>query len=199
MKKKKSKNNFNISKIYQSNWDYIKNSKKFIYTITGIFFLFFIIGFFIPAPEHIAQHLFEIMIEILETTQDLSGPELTAYIFVNNLSASFTGLILGILLGIFPIFGAILNGYLLGFVSAISVEAAGIFILWRLLPHGIFELPAIFISLGLGFKLGWTLISKREREYFKDHLLQSLKVLFFIIVPLLVIAAIIEGILITMF
>ena len=34
--------------------------------------------------------------------------------------------------------------------------------LFRLLPHGIFELPAIFISLGLGLRFGMFIFQKEK-------------------------------------
>jgi len=45
----------------------------------------------------------------------------------------------------------------------LSVGIEGYGILWRLVPHGIFELPAVFISLGLGIKLG-TFIFREYRS-----------------------------------
>ena len=102
-------------------------------------------------------------------------------------------MIFGVLLGIFPIIAAIANGYLLGFVASISVGNVGFLVLWRLLPHGIFELPAIFISLGLGLKFGTFIFQKRKLESFKEFFWSSLRVFLLIVIPLLVIAGIIEG------
>tara|TARA_Y100000034_G_C6716675_1_gene316852 strand:- start:368 stop:697 length:330 start_codon:yes stop_codon:yes gene_type:complete len=103
---------------------------------------------------------------------------------------------LGIFLGIFSFLILIVNGYVLGFVASKSVAVEGILVLWRLLPHGIFEIPAVMISAGLGLKLGAYLFVKHKKGDFKQWLLNSLRVFLFIVVPLLIIAAIIEGILI---
>jgi stage II sporulation protein M len=71
-----------------------------------------------------------------------------------------------------------------------AVNLNGFTVVWRLFPHGIFELPAIIISLGLGFKLGVEIFTKRQ---IAKNLREIFKIIFLIIVPLLFIAAIIEG------
>ena len=116
---------------------------------------------------------------------------------MNNIQSSFLGVLYGVVFGIFPVVSAMVNGYLLGFVAAKSVEVEGVFILWRLFPHGIFELPALFLSLGLGLKLGSFLFQKNKIESLKDYLINSLRVFVLVIIPLLIIAAVIEGILIS--
>lgn len=196
--KKRNKSSRFILKNSKESWKYLKESKNFIYGIIAVFFVFALIGFFIPAPEAISEQINKIVQDILEKTRGMSADELVSFIFFNNLKSSFFGLIFGIALGVFPVVSAISNGYLLGFVSSMSVKSNGIASLWRLLPHGIFELPAVFISLGLGLRLGMYLFNKKRKD-FKDELLDSLKVFIFIVIPLLIIAAIIEGILIAFF
>ena len=191
--KKKDKKEFNLKKEYKKSWDYLKESKNFIYIIIVVFFVFVLIGFFIPAPSSLKEQILRFIEELLEKTQGMSQWELIKFIFLNNLQSSFDGMIFGVLLGIFPIIAAIANGYLLGFVSSISVENGGFLVLWRLLPHGIFELPAIFISLGLGLKFGTFVFQKRKFECFKEYFFNSLRVFFLIVIPLLIIAGVIEG------
>jgi len=193
MKKRKKDKNFDLKEEYKNSWNYLKESKNFIYIIIAVFFVFVLIGFFIPAPDSLAEQILKFIEELLEKTQEMSQGELIKFIFFNNLQSSFYGMIFGVLLGIFPVIAAIANGYLLGFVSSISVENNGFLVLWRLLPHGIFELPAIFISLGLGLKFGTFIFQKRKLESFKEYFFNSLKVFFLIIIPLLIIAGIIEG------
>jgi stage II sporulation protein M len=191
MKKKRKK--FSLKKEYKECWSYIKESKKFIYAVIVIFFAFMLVGFFVPAPTYLTEQIMNFIEELLTRTEGLSRFELVRFIFFNNLKSSFFGMVLGSLLGIFPILSTIANGYLLGFVSAFSAAKIGIFSLWRILPHGIFELPAIFISLGLGLKLGTFVFQKEKFESFRKYLRYSLKVFLFIILPLLIIAGIIEG------
>ena len=70
--------------------------------------------------------------------------------------------------------------------------------MWRLLPHGIFELPAIILSIGIGLKLGVEIWKKDSWNVLKRNIIESLRFFIFIIMPLLVIAAIIEGLLISL-
>jgi stage II sporulation protein M len=189
----KSKRGFNLREEDVRSWKYLKESKNFIYVSIGIFFLFFLLAFFIYPPEIFLEYLREFIKELLEKTQSMSFSEITSFIFFNNLKSSFFGIILGVFLGIFPILALMANGYVLGFVSFLSVAEEGILSLWRILPHGIFELPAIFISFGLGLKFGSFIFQKNKSESFRNFLLNSLRVFLFIVVPLLIIAAIIEG------
>jgi len=201
--KKKQKRNFLIKNLIES-WNYIKESKSYIFSILGIFIIFALLGAFMPAPEFIIEQIKEMIRKLSEQTSNLSLHELILFILKNNFSASLSGLILGIFLGIVPIILAIVNGYVLGYVCKITVGATSFFELWRLLPHGIFELFAVFISLGLGIKLGFSLFLdmgkiKNNKEYFKQILskiILSLKALILIILPLLILAAVIEGVLI---
>lgn len=187
------KENFNLKKEYKKCWNYLKESKKFIYIIVAVFFIFILFGFFIPVPASLTEQILKFIGELIEKTQGMSQGELIKFILLNNLQSSFFGMILGILLGVFPVIMAIANGYLLGFVSSISVQNSGFLVLWRLLPHGIFELPAVFISLSLGLKLGTFIFQKRKLESLRKYFWNSLRVFLLIVIPLLVIAGIIEG------
>ncbi len=189
----KNKNRFSLKEEYKKSLNYIRESKKFIYLIIIIFFGFILIGFFVPVPGSLKNQILEFIKELLEKTQNMSQVGLIKFLFFNNLQSSFYGLVFGVLIGIFPIIATIANGYLLGFVASMSVENGGIITLWKLFPHGIFELPAVFISLGLGLKLGTFIIQKRKLKSFKEYFINSLRVFLFIVVPLLVIAAVIEG------
>ena len=190
---KNKKNPGFIKENYLLSVNFIKESKIFIYFITGIFFLFTLIGFFVPPPEVISDQILKFIEELLRKTQDLSQFELIRFIFFNNIQSSFFGIILGVFLGLFPVIFAIANGYVLGFVASLSVNVGGISILWRLFPHGIFELPAIFISLGLGLKIMTFIFEKNRLETLKIYIKNSLRTFLFIVIPLLIIAAVIEG------
>jgi len=193
MVKKRGKKNFSLKEEYRDSWGYIKDSRNFIYIVIGIFLIFGLIGFFIPAPDFLMEQILDFIRELLEKTQAMSQMELIQFIFFNNLKSSFFGMVFGIALGIFPLFSSIINGYILGFVASMTVEGEGLSVLWRLLPHGIFELPAVFISLGLGLKLGTFVFYEKKLETFKEFFWSSLKVFLFIVIPLLILAGIIEG------
>ena len=193
IKSKKKKSEFSLLEEYKLCWNYIKDSKNFIYFIMAIFVFFILVGFFLPVPETLAEQIFKFIQELIDKTKDLSQIELIKFIFLNNIQSSFVGMLFGGVLGIFPIIGAIFNGYLIGFVAAYSVESGGFLVLLNLVPHGIFELPAIFLSLGLGLRLGMFVFEKNRFKKFSIYFLNSLRVFILIVLPLLIIAALIEG------
>jgi len=187
---------FSLKKSYSESWSYIKSSKNFIFISILFFVLFFLIGFFLPAPENISKTILDFLKNLIDKTKDMSHIQLIGFIFFNNLQSSFFAMILGVGFGIFPFISSIINGYLLGFVSGFVVESNNLLSLWRILPHGIFELPAMFISFGLGIRLGFSFFNKKKLGDFTTNFIYSLKVFIQIVLPLLVIAAIIEGTLI---
>ena len=195
MKKRNRKNN-SVGKIYRESLNYISDSRNFIYLAVGIFFGISLVGFLLPVPESILGQISEFIKKLLDETKGMGQFDLIKFIFLNNLQSSFLGMIFGAFFGIFPFLILVLNGYLLGFVASASVQQEGIFVLLRLLPHGIFELPAVFISTGLGLKFGTFIFQKDKSGSFRKYLRNSLQAFLLVVIPLLIIAAIIEGMLI---
>ena len=185
-----------LEKEYEESFGYLKESKHYIYAIILIFFVFCLIGFFVQLNPLVSERLIVYFQELVEKTQGYNGFEMFGFIFSNNVGATFLSMILGSLFGIFSIFNAILNGFVLGFAAKLSVLENGAISLFRLFPHGIFELPAVFISLGMGLKLGTFILEKNKWKSFVEFLWKTVRVYIFIVLPLLLIAAIIEGILI---
>ena len=118
------------------------------------------------------------------------------FIFVQNASTLMLSFLLSPLLCLIPFIALLFNGLLLGFISVIVAqqESAGL-VLAGLLPHGIFELPAIIMGEAAALSFGTTLIvalfSKKHREMVIPSLKQNLKYLA-IAGALLVPAAVIE-------
>jgi stage II sporulation protein M len=179
---------------------YTKLNRKYIYFAAYIFIFFIILGLVLPTPDFIQVQIQNMIKELAEKTANLNIFELILFIFKNNFSVAFIGLFLGLIFCFVPILLAVSNGYVLGYVVKVVIFklgiSAGIISLWKLLPHGIFEIPAILISLGLGIKLGVVFIKSLNEGSFKKFLsdfLYLLKVFICVIFPLLLIAAIIEG------
>ncbi|MGD8400201.1 MAG: stage II sporulation protein M [Bacillota bacterium] len=77
-------------------------------------------------------------------------------IWFNNLIASVTAICLGVFLGIFPLLSLMGNGLAIGIMQQLVEQnglAARQFYLGLFL-HGVFELPAFFIAVGLGLRFG---------------------------------------------
>lgn len=192
------KKEFNLLEEYKQSWKYVQESKKFIYIIIGIFFFFVLFAYFIPAPQFLSDKIMVFIKDLINQTKGMSQWDLIKFIISNNVKSTFIGIISGIVLGIFSVVSTIANGYLLGFVAFLSVKTGGFLTLWKIFPHGIFEMPAVFISLGLGLKMGTFIFQKKKLKSFIDYSIKSLKVFLLIIIPLLIIAGIIEGTLIAL-
>lgn len=143
---------------------YLRESKKYVYASVIIFFVSAVFAF---AMSENLRFLDKILLELIDETQNLNGLEMVFFILQNNFQSALFSVVAGIALGISPIVSAISNGALIGYVLARTYEIAGISSWWRLLPHGIFELPAIFISFGLGIKLGLPLAKNFFKYYWK--------------------------------
>jgi stage II sporulation protein M len=180
-----------FKKLYNESFSFIRDSKKYIFIVLTIFFLFLIIGYFSSLPPELENLIKERLREIVMLFQGLNLPQTIWLIFSNNIYVSFLSLVLGVLFGIFPIITSFSNGFIIGYVVQKAVAIDGILTIWKLFPHGIFELPAILISMGIGLRLGATLIFK-IKNLKKDSLRASL-VFILVITPLLILAAIIEG------
>jgi len=184
-----------IKKIYKENWIFLKKSKNFIFLAVGIFLVVASIGFFLPIFFH--DTILNIIQKLISRFEGKTLLETIGLIFLNNLWTSFIAIIFGLFFGVAPLIIAISNGYILGFISNIAVKKQGFISLWRLFPHGIFELPAVLLSIGIGLKLGFLVIKNKDK--LKNEIVRSLIFFLTIIMPLLMIAAIIEAILIFSF
>lgn len=110
-------------------------------------------------------------------------------IFINNAFTCFLNVITGPLLGIFPLFSAVINGGLLGWLA----REEGLLVFLAVVPHGMFELPAYFISVAIGLKLAREALKPRRERQLRITLVEGLRVYLRLILPLLFIAALIES------
>ncbi|HHU75778.1 MAG TPA: stage II sporulation protein M [Firmicutes bacterium] len=101
------------------------------------------------------QQVLQEIAELIINSPPLAGIVL---LFLNNLFASMYIVFLGIILGIPPLLGLFTNGAFLGTILT-SLELGGIntlaFFSLGVLPHGVFELAAFFLSAAFGLKLGF--------------------------------------------
>ena len=181
-------------KNYSACWKFLNESRWYMVFAVGIFSLMFLVGFIYPM--FFREEIFNFIAQMIEALEGKSIIELAGFIFFNNLKVSFMAIALGIIFGIFPLVISITNGYLLGFVARHVVEQEGLFVLWQLLPHGIFELPAIIFSIGIGLKIGTSLFGSKIKKKLKHNFEEGLRFFVFVIFPLLLVAGIVEGILV---
>jgi stage II sporulation protein M len=116
-------------------------------------------------------------------------------IFLNNAFVSLLFLVLGLVFGVLPLLFIAFNGYVVGVISHMVAQERGLlFIFLALLPHGILELPMVFLAAGIGLRLGHQAFSAligRPTEI-KKEFKEGLRFYFHWILPLLFLAAVIE-------
>jgi len=123
-------------------------------------------------------------------------PLASSAILTNNLSVSFAAFALGILGGLGTIYIMVFNGLLIGVIGGACHRAGMSLSLWSFVaPHGSLELPAIFIAGGAGLLLGRGVVvpgtlPRRESLIEAGH--SAIRLLLGV-VPLLVVAGVIEG------
>lgn len=116
-------------------------------------------------------------------------------IFLNNAFVSLLFLVLGLALGVLPVMFIAFNGYLVGVIAYLAAQERGtLFILLALLPHGILELPMVFLAAGIGLRLGYQVFSALigKPTQIKKEFKEGLLFYFRWILPLLFVAAVIE-------
>jgi stage II sporulation protein M len=118
------------------------------------------------------------------------------FIFIKNISAVLISFALSPIFCLVPVVALIINGGLLGFVSVLVIQEKSLgYLLAGLLPHGIFELPALIIgeavALSFGTAMLLALLRKERRSQLLPNLRQNLRYLI-VALALLLPAAIIE-------
>lgn len=200
--RKKNKNKFSIHNEVNLAWRYVKECWKYIAVSTILFVLFFMSGFIFiySVSDEILQPVLEQIKkwieELIKTTEGFGFIEMWWFIFINNSTISFISIFSGFFLSLVPIFLLVSNGFVVGLMSSLVTNEAGFLSIWRLFPHGIFEIPAVIISFALGIKFGSFLFNKNPKKQLVYLFKNSLRVFIFIIIPLLVLASIIEAALI---
>lgn len=123
-------------------------------------------------------------------------PLASSAIMTNNLSVAFTTFALGITAGIGTIWMMVLNGLLIGVIGAATWQSGMAMQLWSFVaPHGVLELPAIFISGGSGFEVARGLLfpGLLPRKVSLAQAGTRAARLLLGTIPMLVIAGLIEG------
>ncbi|MBE9059608.1 stage II sporulation protein M [cf. Phormidesmis sp. LEGE 11477] len=134
-------------------------------------------------------------------------PVVSSGLMINNITVAFFAIIGGVAMylqqipiitppGGFTIYILVSNGVMIGCVAALVAQVNLAYDLWAFVfPHGALELPAIFLAGGAGLLLARGILLPgryRRIDALKVYGLQAAKLVYGI-VPMLVIAGIIEG------
>ncbi len=178
--------------------------KTFSYTLAA-FLVFMLSGALAAAisvadeefADHIAPHVRHQIVNHIDWTQDINeaNPIASTSIQANNITVVFLAFGGGVLVGLGTLFVLISNGLLFGMAMGLCVKHQFWTIPIFVSAHGVIELTAIFISGGAGFLIGKALLmpgDMRRIDALVTNGLLAIKLMLGI-VPMLVIAGIIEG------
>lgn len=174
---------------------YLRSISTFLALSVFIFVLTAIMGYWAAGvnPELATQWRAEL--DALKWILEQPPLMIMIIIFLKNLLASAMAMLLGLGLGLIPLLVVTSNGFLLGIVAYSAVQQSGpLFLAAGILPHGIIELPAVLVSIAIGFRLGYLLAFTlaREKADLSGETKIAVRFLWRYITPLLFLAAIIE-------
>jgi len=152
----------------------------------------------LATPLSIADLMSEEIVALEELSRILAPFSILTviFIFIKNASALVLSFVLSPILCLAPILSLTVNGWLLAFVSSEVAQQESLgFVLVALLPHGIFELPALIIGQAAALSFGTmailALLRKKRKSLLLPNLKQNLRYLL-VALALLLPAAIIE-------
>jgi uncharacterized membrane protein SpoIIM required for sporulation len=197
-----------VSRVIQFFWnEYPVIFRRYLsYTVasTAIFALGALAGMFITLsnPDYMREFLGPQMVSTIEKHEMwthsvvAAAPQESSFIMTNNMTVSFLTFAGGITAGLWTLFQLFFNGMLLGVIGVACAMNDMSIKLWSFVaPHGVLELPAIFIAGGAGLRLAQALLfpgtlSRRDSLAIGGN--QAVQLLVGVI-PVLIIAGTIEG------
>lgn len=192
-----------IKQVYNKVLNYIKNKLLKIIIVCSILFIICMISgiFFGIKYQSETQQILKSFIENKSDIISDSGNISAFGIIKNNVVACIVSIIIGFFPFIFlPILTLSLNGFVLGITLGIGKSLQNMsmikILLLGILPHGIFEIPAIIISIAIGLNLCLCITKKiigKYNEKIIDDIKESILVFACIIIPLLIVAGIVEA------
>ena len=168
--------------------------KPYLLILTLIFAVSFLAG--ILAPSSIRQQMTEAFQAVVGQLSGACRGKLFFTILLHNVMATIFVLISGVLVGIIPTFAIGANGFVLGVVYRQTAEVVGYSkAALKVLPHGVFEIPALLIAASYGLWLGVTVVRRmrgKESTLLRFHIEHAFRRYFAVVFPLLIVAAGIE-------
>ena len=168
--------------------------KPYILILTLVFAASFLAGTI--APPAIRQQMIEVFKGVAGNYQGLAGGMLFFNILVQNVMATIFVVISGVMAGIIPAFAISSNGFGLGMLYRQASEASGYSAAaLKVLPYGVFEIPALLIAASYGLWLGVLAVRRmrgKESTLLRFHIEHAFRRYFTVVFPLLIVAAAIE-------
>jgi len=167
--------------------------RPYIYIVIFLFFGSLFIGYL--TPYQYQQEISKKILTYFSPLKSSTQPQVFIKIFLNNYISTLLTLLIGLLFGLGPIMFLIINGYVMGnLISFASTKVSIYKVCLAIIPHGIFEVPAVLIASSYG--LWWGLKQYRKYRYkdsFNEIFALPLKRYLNLVVPLLLIGAFVEA------
>jgi uncharacterized membrane protein SpoIIM required for sporulation len=182
----------------------VREAARPILFATGVFWASAILGFFLTAQNPVLENYFvsppmrkaiaskRLWTEPLART----APAASTQIAVNNINVSFMAWAFGLTFGIGTVWLLVLNGVMLGAISAACLRAGMLAPLTEfVVAHGSLELPAIWISSGAGLLMADAIVfpGRYSRGVELRHKGRCAVQIMIGIVPVLLVAGAIEA------
>lgn len=183
----------------------IQKTWAYITAATALFFLGYLVAWWYTWQDPVFMSLIvpeNIIHQVRDKGELWMGsivgiePLASSSIMMNNLQVSFSAVAGGITAGAITAFMMVYNGLHIGAVAALVSQNNLAYPFWAFVfPHGSLELPAIFFAGGAGFLIGRAILF--PGQYTRADALRVYGALasqlVFGVVPMLIIAGIIEG------
>lgn len=175
---------------------YVWELRLYILAAVAIFVAFYALGYLVAVsvPE-VSDTFMSSFKEEVTPLKELSPVGLMLGIFANNAVKCLLVIILGVAFGIVPAFFMLANGLVLGIVIGVTMARTSLlYVLVGVVPHGLIELPMVFISAAIGLKLGVLALRALfgKKDGLLDKIVEGLMIYIVWIFPLLFLAAFVE-------
>jgi len=175
--------------------------KPYILILALIFAVSFLAGTL--APVSVGMEATKAFHIVADQYRGIAGGVLYFNILVQNVMASILILVSGVFIGIVPILSIASNGFFLGVLYHQAAEGESYLkAALEVLPHGVFEIPALLVASSYGLWLGVMVVRRmrgRESTLLRFHIEHAFRRYFAVVFPLLIVAAAIETALIVYF
>jgi uncharacterized membrane protein SpoIIM required for sporulation len=168
--------------------------RPYILILILIFAASFLAGTMVPLA--IRQQMTEVFQGVVGNYRGLAGGMLFFNILVQNVMATIFMILSGVMVGIIPTFAISSNGFGLGVLYRQASEVSGYSTAAiKILPYGVFEIPALLIAASYGLWLGVMAVRRmrgKESTLLRFHMEHAFRRYFAVVFPLLIVAAAIE-------
>ena len=191
--------------------DYVYRLRWYLLAIVITFVAFAAIGYLVGLLDpSFTQQIISGFKNDVGPLRQVSPLDLMMGIFANNVIKCFMVVVLGLGAGVAPLLFIVANGLMIGDVVGYSVGRGGLlYVLVGMLPHGVVEMPMVFLSGAIGLKLGTDILrslgravldavrgpgsdaGRKKIELLKD-IREALLIFAFWVAPLLLVAAFLE-------